>query len=67
MLQHEVSDGVVLGLIGINQKPTGEFGFSGPDGFPLNLLDTIELNSSQNFLNQIIYFDKMSSKFSSLG
>lgn len=24
MLQHEVSDGVVLGLIGINQKPNRE-------------------------------------------
>lgn len=39
-------------------------GFFEPDGQPLNLLPTVELNRSQNYLIQIIYFDEMSSKFS---
>lgn len=41
--------------------------FSGPSGLPVKLLSIIKSNGSQNYLTQLIYFNKMPSKFNSPG
>lgn len=60
---------VIVSSRGHLYKPRAQqnLGFSEHAGLPLNLIPTTELNNSQIYFIQIIYFDKVSSKFSFLG